>query len=94
MTSQTFEETQKQFTELPQKLYYTWLSNFPSIINAFNIPENLDKLLELQYELAKNYIAAEEIALNLVLTTQKQWWDSYFDVLKKLSEPKPQPKVD
>lgn len=33
MTTQTYEDYQKQLTEIPQKIYYTWLSGFPSFKN-------------------------------------------------------------
>lgn len=88
MATTYFEEYQKQLTEIPQQFYYNWLSSLPSVLNTFKVPDSLDKTLELQHELVKNYLAAQEIAFNLALSSQKQWWDMYFDLAKKASSTK------
>ncbi|ACK73247.1 conserved hypothetical protein [Gloeothece citriformis PCC 7424] len=88
MYTQYTEEYQKQLSEIPQRLYYTWLSSLPSLLNAFKVSDNMEKTLELQHEVIKNYLAAQEIAVNTALSAQKQWWDTYFDVMKKASSAK------
>lgn len=88
MYTQYTEEYQKQLMEIPQRFYYTWLSNFPSMLNMYKMTDSFDKSIELQHELVKNYLAAQEISINMILSTQKQWWDTYFDLAKKASSAK------
>ena len=94
MTTQYIEEYQKQFIELQQKFFDTWLKSVPNGKDTlkfpfpFPIPDAVDKSLEVQEELVKNYLAAQETAMNLALETQKKFWDNYFELMKKATSAK------
>lgn len=82
------QEYQKQFFELQKKFFDVWLGGFPNSKEAFKLPDSLDKSIELQEELVKNYLAAEEQAMQLALETQKKFWDNYFELAKKAASTK------
>lgn len=88
MDTTYFEEYQKQFMEWQKKFFDNWLENVSTGKNAFKLPENMDKGLEVQEELVGNYLAAQETAVKLALETQKKFWDSYFELMKKAANTK------
>ncbi|WP_013321448.1 hypothetical protein [Gloeothece verrucosa] len=89
MATQYFEEYQKQFIELQQKFFDTWLKSLPNGKDAikfpFPVPDAVDKSIEIQEELVNDYLAAQETAINLALDTQKKFWNNYFELMKKAS---------
>ena len=90
MDTKYFEDYQKQFVELQQKFFDTWLENLSGSKEAFKLPESLDQGIELQEQLVKNYLAAQEQALELAMQTQKKFWDNYFELAKKAASTKVQ----
>lgn len=88
MDTKYFEDYQKQFVEMQQKFLGTWLGSLPNGQNAFKLPDTLDQGIEIQEEVVRNYLAAQETAVKLALETQKKFWDNYFELLKKATSAK------
>lgn len=90
MDTKYLEEYQKQFTEWQkqcldwQKQFFdAWANAMPSGNGSIKFPETLDESIESQKSLVNNYLKAQEEAMKLALDAQKQFWDNYFELVKK-----------
>lgn len=78
-----FSDYQKQLTEWQKKVFDTWLGSLPNVKGEVNISEAFDKALDFQEEMVKSYLAAQEKTTQMMLETQKKFWEDYFEVLRK-----------
>lgn len=96
MDTKYFDEYQKQFSEWQKQcldwqkqLLDTWANMMPEGNNGFKLPETLDQSIESQKTLVNNYLKAQEEAMKLALDAQRQFWDNYFELVKKTTTPQP-----
>jgi hypothetical protein len=95
-----FTETQKSLTSLwegyqqklldsQKKLVDSWTSSFPSGTAPTNFSESLEKTIGFQQKLVNTTLDNQMAAFNLAIETQKQLWDTYFQVTQKAMQTTP-----
>jgi hypothetical protein len=50
---------------------------------VFEYPGSVAQSIEVQEQLIKSYLEAQENATKVALETQRKFWDSYFDLTKQ-----------
>jgi hypothetical protein len=83
MDTKYFDEYLEQLKEWQDKFFETWVNSFPDLKEGFKLPENAEKALKFQEELVSSYLETEKKTTDLLLNTQKQFWNQYFDTMKK-----------
>jgi uncharacterized glyoxalase superfamily protein PhnB len=83
MYANYFEEYQKQLADWQKQFLSTWLGAIPSGKPVFEFPTSVTQSLEVQEQVVKSYLEAQENAAKVALETQKKFWDSYFDLTKQ-----------
>jgi hypothetical protein len=73
---------QKQFSEWQKKFYDVWLENLPTGKVETNFSETFDKALNFQQELVKAFLDNQEKASKMMVDSQKQFWNDYFEKLR------------
>lgn len=77
------EQFLRQFSELQKGVLNNWTSMMPmQSINTLNFRENFDKTLKFQESAIANSLELQALLTRLSLETQKQFWDSYFNMLR------------
>jgi polyhydroxyalkanoate synthesis regulator protein len=89
MDTKYVEEYMKQFTDWQKKFFETWTEAMPNMAEGLKMPETVEKGLEMQEEMVKNYLEAQETATKLALESQKKFWDNYFELARKNPMVKP-----
>ena len=83
MDTKYLEEYLQQLSEWQKKFFDTWVQNLPDLKNSLKMPESLEKGVDVQEQLVKNYLDAQETSTKLALETQKKFWESYFEMVRK-----------
>jgi hypothetical protein len=79
------EQFLRQFSELQRGVFTSWTSMMPmQSINTPNLRENFDKTLKFQETTITNYLEFQALLARMSLETQKQFWESYFNMLRKM----------
>lgn len=86
-----FNEWQKQMSEWQKKFFDTWLETFPTGKVDVTFSDTFDKTLALQAEMVKSYLETQEKTTQMMIDTQKKFWDDYFE---RLRQNKPDAKVE
>jgi|UPI00037A75A5 hypothetical protein len=87
--AEIWDESQKQLSESQKKLVYTWIDNLPSGIIQVNISDTLQKALNFQRELVNSVLQTQQVAMQLTIETQKQFWENYFQITRKTAQEAP-----
>lgn len=86
MDTKLFEDYQKQVSDWQQKFFDVWLENLPiKGKNPLNFSENFEQALKFQEELVKSYLEAQEKTTQMMIEAQRQFWNDYFEVMRKNS---------
>ncbi|QIZ71351.1 thylakoid-associated protein [Oxynema aestuarii] len=83
-TTKYFEEYQNQLRDWQKKFFDAWMESLPTGTDGFKFPENMDRTIETQEQLVNNYLKAQETATKIALESQKQFWDGYFKLMRKV----------
>jgi hypothetical protein len=80
-----FEQFFRQLSDLQKGFFSTWNSSVPSMqnLNQQNIFENFDKALRFQEEVITNSLEFQALVARMSIETQKQFWDGYFNTIRK-----------
>lgn len=84
MNTKLFDEYLQQFNDWQQKLVETWIESFPGGNNQFNPSRTIETALNLQQELVKTNLKAQEVTMQMAMETQKDFWDGYFDLIRRM----------
>jgi len=84
--AELWNDSQKQLMESQKKLAETWMSSLPAGTTQVNFSENFEKTLNFQQELINSALNSQQVTARLVIETQKQFWDSYFQATQKMTQ--------
>lgn len=84
--TELWSESQKELSESQKQLFQTWIDRFSGQVGATNFSTSVDTLLTIQQEMINSTLNAQKTALYLGLETQKQLWDSYFQITRKMAQ--------
>jgi hypothetical protein len=94
MSTQYFEEYQKQlndwqqqFVDWQKQFVDVWTKNIPDGKLEPDLQKTFESNLNLQKELVQQYLENQEKATKMMLDTQKQFWDNYFETMEKVKTP-------
>lgn len=87
-------EYQKQLSESQKKLFQTWVDSISSGTTQSGFPTatfsgNFETTLNFQQEWLNSALDAQKVAANLAVETQKQFWNNYFQMAKKIVQETP-----
>lgn len=82
-----FEEYTRNLYNLQREVFEKWVTTLPSTqtMGNFNAPESMSQTIAYQEQVVKGSLEYQELVLKMVLNTQKQMWDSYFQTVKNMS---------
>jgi hypothetical protein len=83
MDTKLFEEYQASLMDWQKKFYDTWVDSLPNGKANVDLSENFEKAIKFQEELVKAYLESQEKATEMMLETQKKFWDQYFVTARK-----------
>ncbi len=79
------EQFLRQFSEFQKGVFTSWTSMMPmQSINTPNFRDNFDKTLKFQETAITNSLELQALLARMSLETQKQFWESYFNMLRKM----------
>lgn len=83
MDTKFFEEYQTQLLDWQKKFFSTWLESFPKGATEIKLTDTFETSVKLQEEMVKSYLEAQEKSATMMLEAQKQFWDNYFETIRK-----------
>jgi hypothetical protein len=83
MDTKFLEEYQDQVREWQKKFFDTWVENFPKGKLEVNFSDNFEKVVQFQEEVVKAYLESQEKTTQMMLESQKQFWNNYFELMRK-----------
>ncbi len=84
--TELWTDSQKQLTESQKQLFQVWMDSFSGKVSPADFSASFDTLLSIQQEMIHSTLNAEKTAFQLALETQKQLWDSYFQIIRKMAQ--------
>ncbi|MCX7594448.1 MAG: thylakoid-associated protein [Fischerella sp.] len=78
-----FDEYQKQFKEWQKKFFDTLLESLPNAQKEVNPSEAFELAVDLQAEIVKSFLEAQEKSNQMMLEAQKRFWEKYFERMRK-----------
>lgn len=79
------EQFLRQVSEFQRGVFTSWTSMMPmQSINTPNLRENFDKTLKFQETTITNSLEFQALLARMSLESQKQFWESYFNMLRKM----------
>ena len=83
--SSTFEQSLRQLSDMQRGIFSSWSSTLPSTqnINMPNFRDTFDNTLKFQEQLVTSSLELQALVARLSIETQKQFWESYFNMLRK-----------
>lgn len=79
------EQFLRQVSEFQRGVFTSWTSMMPmQSINTPNLRENFDKALKFQETTITNSLEFQALLARMSLETQKQFWETYFNMLRKM----------
>ena len=82
--SKQVNEYLKQVREWQQKFLDTCMESFPGSKNQSNLSDNWKKAINLQQDWVNSAVEAEEVTMRMTMATQKDFWNGYFDLIRKM----------
>jgi hypothetical protein len=84
MDTKILEEYQHQYTEWQKKFFDIWFKTLPTNgMSTLNFSENFNKSLKFQEEFVSTYLESQEKTFQMMMNTQRQFWNNYFDMMRK-----------
>jgi hypothetical protein len=80
-----FDQFSRQLSELQRGLFNSWASSMPNMqsSNTPNFRETFDKSLRFQEQMVTSSLELQAMVARLSIEAQKQFWQSYFNTLRK-----------
>lgn len=80
-----FEQFFRQLSELQSSFLKSWSSNIPGMrsFNTHNSRETFEKTLKSQENFVTSSLEFQALLARLSIETQKQFWEGYFNTLRK-----------
>lgn len=80
------EQFFRQVSDLQRMTYENWVSTLPSMqsFSTSNYRDNFNKALSFQETLLSNSLELQAQLTRVYVDNQKQFWESYFKVLRNL----------
>ena len=82
-----WEASQKELVESQKKLADRWVSSLPKKPATPDFAGDFEKALSFQQDLVSSALDAQQVAIRLTMQTQKQFWDDYFQMTRKMMQP-------
>jgi len=83
MDTKFFEEYQTQLLDWQKKFFSTWMEGFPKGVTEIKLTDTFETSVKLQEEMVKSYLEAQEKSATMMLEAQKQFWNNYFETIRK-----------
>jgi hypothetical protein len=80
---------QQQLMESQKKLMNGLMGSFPTEMTPASFSESAAKTLDFQKELVNTTLDAQQTAVSMAIETQKQLWESYFEMTQKAMKSMP-----
>lgn len=80
-----FEQYLRQLSELQRGIFASWTSMMPNMqsSNTPNFRDSVDKTLRFQEQMVTSSLEFQALLSRLSIEAQKQFWESYFNMLRK-----------
>ncbi len=76
----------RQLSEVQRTAFTSWTSMMPTMQGGSSTPsfrEGFDNTLKFQEEVVTNSLELQALLARLTMETQKQFWESYFNTLRR-----------
>ena len=83
--SNTVEQSLRQLSDMQKGIFSSWSSTLPNTQN-FTMPnfrDTFDNTLKFQEQVVTNSLELQALVARLSIEAQKQFWDSYLNMLRK-----------
>ena len=83
--STTFEQSLRQLSDMQRGIFNSWSATLPSTqkLNMPNFRDTFDNSLKFQEQVVKSSLELQVLMARLSIEAQKQFWESYFNMLRK-----------
>jgi soluble cytochrome b562 len=81
-----WEASQKELVESQKKLSDKWVGSLPKQPAMPDFAGDFEKALGFQQDLVNSVLEAQQVTLRLTLQTQKQFWEDYFQMTRKMMQ--------
>jgi hypothetical protein len=80
-----FEQYLRQLSELQKGIFTSWTSMMPNMqsSNTPNFRDSVDNTLKFQEQMVTSSLEFQALLSGLSIEAQKQFWESYFNMLRK-----------
>lgn len=88
--SNNFEQFSRQLSEWQRAILNNWTAATHNMqgFNSQNFTETFDKTLGFQEEVLTSSLEFQAMLARMSIETQKQFWESYFNMLRKTQDKK------
>ena len=79
------EQYFRQLSELQKGIFTSWTSMMPNMQSPKmpNVRDSVDNTLKFQEQVVTNSLEFQALLSRLSIEAQKQFWESYFNMLRK-----------
>jgi hypothetical protein len=80
-----FEQLLRQLSDIQRGIFTSWSSTMPNM-QSFNMPnfrDSVDNTLKLQEQVVTSSLEFQASLARMSIEAQKQFWESYFNMLRK-----------
>ncbi len=80
-----FEQLLRQLSDMQRGIFTSWSSTMPSM-QSFNMPNfraSVDNTLKFQEQVVTSSLELQALVARMSIEAQKQFWESYFNMLRK-----------
>ncbi len=80
-----FEQYLRQLSELQRGIFTSWTSMMPNMQSSAmpNVRDSVDNTLRFQEQVVTSSLEFQALLSRLSIEAQKQFWESYFNTLRK-----------
>jgi hypothetical protein len=83
--SSTFEQSLRQLSDMQRGIFTSWTSMMPNMQSSQmpNVRDSVDNALRFQEQVVTSSLEFQALLSRLSIEAQKQFWESYFNMLRK-----------
>ncbi|MBD1938985.1 hypothetical protein [Microcoleus sp. FACHB-68] len=80
-----FDQFLRQLSEIQREILNSWSSTLPNMqsFNMENFRDTFDNTLKFQEQVMTSSLEFQALVARLSIEAQKQFWESYFNILRK-----------
>lgn len=80
-----FDQFLRQLSETQREILNSWSSTLPNMqsFNMENFRDTFDNTLKFQEQVMTSSLEFQALVARLSIEAQKQFWESYFNILRK-----------